>query len=89
MNTLVTIAGQLGVAIGSVLGSKFILMNGNNNLSRLFYLFNIISLAFNFLKLILNPWTILIGRLGYGLCCGVLNQCLTKFINDTVPISVA
>ena len=52
MNTLVTIAGQLGVAIGSALGSKFILMNGNNNLSRLFYLFNIISLGFNFLKLI-------------------------------------
>ena len=73
MNTLVTVAGQLGVAIGSVLGSRFILMNGSNNLSRLFYLFNIISLCFNLLKLILNTYTILIGRLGYGICCGVLN----------------
>jgi len=64
-------------------------MNGKNNLSRLFYLFNILSLCFNLLKLILNTYTILLGRLGFGICCGVLNQCLTKFINDTVPFSVA
>ena len=73
MNTLVTVAGQLGIAIGSILGSKVILMNSGNNLSRLIYQFNAISLCFNILKMILNTYTILIGRFGYGICCGVLN----------------
>ena len=71
--TLSTMMGGIGVAFGSVLGSKLILMNGNNNIARIFLWFNIIGFFVNGLKLILNTYTILIGRFLYGVCTGVLN----------------
>lgn len=46
---------------------------------------NVISLIFNFVKLIENTTAIIVARLVYGTAMGLAAVCLSKAINDTVP----
>ena len=65
----------LGVAFGSMFGSKIILDHGTKDLRILFYRY----IAFTFLavgvKFVPNLYTNLLGGLVHGYCVGVLGIC--------------
>ena len=80
--------GIAGIAIGSSLGSKAILMNGKNNVNRVIIFFNIMAMLANGMKMFQNYYVILIARFLFGCFCGACNIAYGKILSDTVPNSV-
>ena len=87
-NMFITNIGILGIAIGSVFGSKIIQVSKSKNISlkRLLFYVNSVGLVANCIKLIENFPIILITRLIFGLVGGTSNVLLSKFITETVPV---
>mmetsp|Transcript_11875 Transcript_11875/g.20088 ORF Transcript_11875/g.20088 Transcript_11875/m.20088 type:complete len:189 (+) Transcript_11875:191-757(+) len=85
--TIVTILGPMGLATGSFLGGKVIARAGG--IRRLIILTNLLAIITSLLKITLDPVSIMLGRYLYGTCCGIMNFCLSKALNDTVPFKVS
>ena len=77
-----------GVAIGSGMGSKIIEVN-KLGIRNLIVIFNLISIFANCLKQIASFETIMAARLIWGICTGILNNCLGKILTDTIPNEVS
>lgn len=75
--------GPLGVAIGSQIGGSLLPKYGSR---KLVIFANAISILANIGKLWESTWPIMINRFIFGIMTGITNVCLSKTINDTVPV---
>lgn len=81
--TLVTVLASLGLAIGCQIGGYLLPKYGGR---KMLIAANAIAFIFNLVKLIENTVCIMIGRLVFGITMGVTTICLSRSINDTVPM---
>ena len=79
----------VGVATGSLIGSKVISNNGRKSLNNVFYRYIIITMVAVGLKFFQNLYTNIIGGLIHGYCVGVLSICFQKVMIDTIPNEVS
>jgi MFS family permease len=86
--TLLSTIGLLGLALGSLLGSKLIILNGKRSVKNVVIGLNLVSFFGNALKLHLSFGTILAGRIIVSICSGSLNICYQKIVQETVPNEV-
>jgi predicted MFS family arabinose efflux permease len=83
-NSFINFAAQLGLAVGCTLGGITIQIGRRKTI----LIFNFISAVSVALSLILSIPTILIGKLVFGVCAGILNTACPKFLDETVPYSL-
>ena len=81
-NMLINFSTILGMAIGMMSGG-LIIPWGRRKTIILFNIFGLMSLA---LMQILNLWPILLGKLFFGFCAGVINMASPKMLDETVPV---
>lgn len=74
-------SGILGNTIGALSGSQVIKIGRRNA----FMLASLVALGGSFFSLVETPFCIILGRLIYGLGCGVLSVTGPRFIEETVP----
>ena len=84
-NLITTIAANIGLGIGSLLGG---IITPKLGLKNTIIICNFLGLFSNLLKQILSTETIISGRLLFGITSGILTFCMTKVLNDTVPSEV-
>ena len=84
-NTLITTAGVLGVAFGSLVGGKTVTI-GRRKAAILTQLLAIVGAA---LTMVLNLPMICIGRFICGITSGHANIIMSKSIDETVPSEVS
>ena len=77
-----TVLGVFGMQIGAYFGGLLLPKYGSR---KLIIFANVISLAFNALKLVENTACIMVARLIFGIAIGLAAVCLSRAINDTVP----
>jgi MFS family permease len=83
-NTFINFAAQLGLAVGCTLGGVIINMGRRKTI----LIFNLVSAISVVLSLVLSIPAILIGKLVFGVCAGILNTACPKYIDETVPIDL-
>ena len=66
-------SGILGIAFGSLLGSKLVHKYAQKHFMKMIYIGNFMILMVNLLKQVQNFWFIFIGRFLYGVISGALN----------------
>lgn len=82
---LMTNAGILGIAVGSLLGGKIITYGRR----RAILIMDIVIIVGTLLTLIRTIPTIIVGRFICGCASGVFNICMSKSISESVPASRA
>jgi len=79
--SLIGSSGILGTTIGAISGGKIIAYGRFNT----FVIASCIGFIGTFISMFESLPTIIIGRLIYGLGCGLLSICGPRFIEETVP----
>ena len=77
-NTIISSAGIIGLALGSLLGGKLI-MSGRRRAS---IIMNIVAIFGSLICMYLNTWTLSLGRLINGVVSGVMNAIIGKSVNE-------
>lgn len=73
-----------GLGLGSIIGGVIIPLGRRKTI----LIFNVIGLLALLLSLFLNLYTIMIGKLIFGFCSGVLNVAGPKMLDETVPTTL-
>jgi len=79
---MVSAVAIAGVITGTLVGNCFI----EQGRRRALIIFNMIALIATSLTMVKNVPLIVIGRLLFGLCCGVFIYAGQKMIEETVPV---
>ena len=82
--TILTVCGSLGLAIGSIAGGS--LASSLGGIRRTLLFSNIVAIVSCGLKCIEWFPALIAGRLLFGICCGAQQFCMSKALNDTVPV---
>ena len=85
IESFMTITGPIGVAIGSQIGGKFANRLG---IRRVMIWSNIVAIVSGTLKIQTIQISLFVGRILYGICCGIQTLCLSQALNDNVPAEV-
>eukprot|EP00356_Strombidium_inclinatum_P007689 CAMPEP_0170500762 /NCGR_PEP_ID=MMETSP0208-20121228/35997_1 /TAXON_ID=197538 /ORGANISM="Strombidium inclinatum, Strain S3" /LENGTH=435 /DNA_ID=CAMNT_0010778949 /DNA_START=186 /DNA_END=1490 /DNA_ORIENTATION=- len=82
--TILTVCGSLGLGIGSIAGGSLAASLGG--IRRTMLISNVVAIISCCLKLIEWFPALVAGRLLFGICCGAQQFCMSKALNDTVPV---
>ena len=82
-NTLISSASILGFLIGSLLGGQLIKYGRR----KIIIIFNIIAMIATSMCMILDIYSIMLGRCLFGICCGTFMVAVPKYIDETCPKS--
>ena len=85
LNRAITVTAPAGIAIGSIFGPSILSMS-KVKLWKLTVFFNVMAIVFNILKLFENYVAYMIGRYLAGICAGISQLFLQRFLRDTVPV---
>ena len=84
MNLMINAAAIFGLITGTLLGNCFI----KQGRRRALMIFNMLALIATSLTMVVNEPLMVVGRLLFGLCCGVFIYAGQKFIEETAPVNM-
>ena len=82
---MVTAVVPIGGIIGALLGSKIATIGRRNAL----ILLSIVCTFGSFLTIVLNFYTMIIGRLIFGFACGGYSVVVPLFVSEIAPVSIS